>query len=122
MRRVVEESVHAAVLLAVTGVAAVASGSPFLFPSLGPTAYVLATVTDRARVAPRRVIGGHAVGVVAGLVAYHTLAPGLVVTVNLGVQTVPTVFDGVVILLAVTLLVVADAALEYLSDTATIRR
>jgi len=33
MRRVVEESVHAAVLLAVTGVAAVASGSPFLFPN-----------------------------------------------------------------------------------------
>jgi hypothetical protein len=80
---VVRDSVYAAALLAVTGVVAVASGSPFLFPSLGPSAYVLATVRDGERVAPQRVVGGHAIGVGAGLVAHHTLASGLVVTGDL---------------------------------------
>jgi hypothetical protein len=67
--------VYAGALLAVTGVVAWATGTPFVFPSLGPTAYLLASQRTRDRGALARVVAGHAVGVVAGLGAYHALAP-----------------------------------------------
>lgn len=59
---------------------AVATGLPVLFPSLGPTAYLFAVAPGDAESRPHRAIGGHLLGVVAGLVAYHALAPGLVAT------------------------------------------
>lgn len=71
-------AVHAGGLLAVTGALAVVSGEPFVFPSLGPSAYLLATAGDEQTA--RRVVGGHAVGVVAGWLAYVAFAGGLVVT------------------------------------------
>ena len=64
----------------VAGATAVATGSPFLFPSLGPSAYVLVTDPDAEAAAPRRVVGGHVIGVVAGLLSYHLFARGLIVT------------------------------------------
>lgn len=67
-------------LLAVPGAVAWASSLPFVFPSLGPTAYLMAVRPNGDSTAPRRVVGGHAIGVLAGLLAYHALAPGLVVT------------------------------------------
>lgn len=70
---------RAGALLAATGIAAVLTGSPFLFPSLGPSAYLLATAPDAPASRPRTVLGGHAVGVVAGLLATHLISPGLVV-------------------------------------------
>ncbi|NHX34932.1 MULTISPECIES: HPP family protein [Halolamina] len=75
----VEAGARAGALLAATGVAAVLTGSPFLFPSLGPSAYLLATAPDAPASRPRNVLGGHAVGVVAGLLATHLISPGLVV-------------------------------------------
>lgn len=51
-----------------------------VFPSLGPSAYVLATAPDRAMNHPKRLIGGHLIGTAAGLLGYHVLAPGLVMT------------------------------------------
>lgn len=60
------------------GVLAWASGQPLLFPSLGPSAYLLATgERDRAEGA-YHVIGGHAIAAITGLVAYLLLADGLV--------------------------------------------
>lgn len=54
----------------VLGAITLVTGRPFLFPSLGPSAYLMATgEKDRAEGA-YHVIGGHAVAVVAGLVAY----------------------------------------------------
>lgn len=85
---VVRATVHAAVLLAVTAAVAVATGLPFVFPSLGPSAYALA-VARRGEVGPGVVLGGHAVGVVAGLAAHHALAPGLVVTADLAANSLP---------------------------------
>lgn len=73
-------SLYAGLLVAVTGVLAWVSGRPFVFPSLGPSAYMLATVPGDDRLSARRVIGGHLVGVLAGLLAYHALASGHVVT------------------------------------------
>lgn len=73
-------SAYAGVLVAITGVIAWATGRPFLFPSLGPSAYVLATARGGETVTARRVLGGHLVGVLGGLFAYHLLADGLVIT------------------------------------------
>lgn len=68
--------VYAGVLLAVLAAVSWATGRPFVFPSLGPSAYAMAT-DGEGQLDARRVIGGHAVGVVAGLAAYHLLAAGL---------------------------------------------
>jgi hypothetical protein len=77
-RLALRDGALAAGLLAVTAVLAVVTGQPLVFPSLGPTAYVLAR-TPRMGTS-RRVVGGHAIGVVAGVLAYRLLASGLVVT------------------------------------------
>jgi len=69
---------EAGLLLGVLGGILWATGRPFVFPSLGPTAFVLA-LRPRQHSA-RNVIGGHLWGVIGGLVAYHLLATGLVLT------------------------------------------
>src|SRR5215469_7911322 len=62
-------------LLVVPAFAAWATGRPFIFPSLGPSAFALTLGEDT--VSARRVIGGHAVGILCGFFAYHLLASGL---------------------------------------------
>jgi len=81
------QAVRAGLLLAVLGVVVWLSGLPFLFPSLGPTAYLFATRPAAPESATRRVLGGHAVGVLAGLLAYHTVAGGVVITASMGPGT-----------------------------------
>lgn len=60
---------------------------PFLFPSLGPTAYLFATRPAAAQSSARRVLGGHAVGVLGGLLASHVVADGVVITASMGAAT-----------------------------------
>ncbi|WP_323674701.1 HPP family protein [Halorubellus sp. PRR65] len=92
-------SARAGVLLLVSTVAAFLSGVPLVFPSLGPSAYVLATADDPP--SGRVVLGGHAVGVAAGAVAYHGLAGGHVVTTAVPPGALATVRLGVAGALAV---------------------
>ncbi|MFC7071211.1 HPP family protein [Halobaculum lipolyticum] len=66
------EALHAAALLSVAGALAWATGRPLVFPSLGPSAYLVAAGDTRPT--GRELLGGHAVGVLAGLLAYHGLA------------------------------------------------
>jgi len=73
-------SLYAGVLFTLLGFAAWASGQPAIFPSLGPTAFVLANEFRGDRVRSRRVVGGHVVGGVVGLAAYTAVASGLSVT------------------------------------------
>ena len=73
-------TIHTGLLISTTAGLAWVSGLPMLFPSLGPSAFVLALFQDSDATAPRRVIGGHAIGVVAGLLAYHLLAAGISMT------------------------------------------
>ena len=75
---------HAGALLSVLGAVVWLTGFPFLFPSLGPTAYLFATRPPARQPSARRVVGGHAIGVLAGLVAYHAVAGGAVITVSMG--------------------------------------
>jgi len=77
-KSVVRISVEAGVYIALAGLIAWVTGRPFLFPSLGPTALALTMRPEEN--SARSVIGGHLCGVVCGLLAYHTLAPGLAVT------------------------------------------
>ncbi|SDR32487.1 HPP family protein [Natronobacterium texcoconense] len=73
-------TIHTGLLISTTAAMAWLSGLPMLFPSLGPSAFVLAMFQDSEATSPRRVIGGHAIGVVAGLFAYHLLASGISMT------------------------------------------
>lgn len=60
--------------LLIPGIIAWVTGRPFIFPSLGPTAYVLAfdTVPERTYNS-RTIIGGHACGIIGGLLSYYLL-------------------------------------------------
>ena len=73
-------TLHTGLLLSTTGLLAWLSGLPMLFPSLGPSAFVLALFQDSEAATPRRVVGSHAIGVVAGLATYHLLAGGVAMT------------------------------------------
>jgi CBS-domain-containing membrane protein len=65
-----------ALLIAFPALIAWLTGLPFIFPSLGPSAYILAS-NDPKVFSTRKVIGGHFVGVLAGLAAYYSIAAGL---------------------------------------------
>jgi len=82
-RHAARTALHAGALLAVTGLIAWLTGTPFVFPSLGPTAYLLATQRTLARDRLAAVVTGHTAGVVAGLAAYRLLGAGVVVTADL---------------------------------------
>ncbi|MFP8951358.1 HPP family protein [Natrialbaceae archaeon A-arb3/5] len=73
-------TLHTGLLLSTTAAMAWLSGFPMLFPSLGPSAFVLALFQDSDATSPRRVVGGHAIGVVAGLLAYTLFASGISMT------------------------------------------
>ena len=75
--------VVAGALVAVAGLLAWVSGSPLIFPSLGPTAYLLAVRPDSPAARPHRVVGGHAIGVVAGVVAVSLFSPAVAVTADI---------------------------------------
>ncbi len=63
-------------LLGVSALIAWLTGKPFIFPSLGPSAFSL-VVGGKAGNTGRRVMGGHLIGVAGGLLAYHLVARGL---------------------------------------------
>ncbi|WP_255170334.1 HPP family protein [Natrononativus amylolyticus] len=54
----------------ILGLITLVTGRPFLFPSLGPSAYLMATGEQPRAEGAYHVIGGHAVAVAAGLIAY----------------------------------------------------
>ncbi len=79
-RRRVGTSLYAGFLFTVLGLVAWASGQPFIFPSLGPSAFVLAFERRGERTRTYRIVGSHVIGVVAGLLAYSLLAAGISLT------------------------------------------
>ncbi len=75
MRRKACDLLHVCVLMLLPGLLAWLYGRPLIFPSLGPSA--LAMVLDEEENRARQVLGGHLIGVMSGLIAYHLLARGL---------------------------------------------
>ena len=57
------------VTIASVGVIALATDAPFLFPSLGPTAFLLFFSPTTAAASPRNAIYGHAIGIISGYAA-----------------------------------------------------
>lgn len=80
MRRAVGTGLYAGFLFVLLGAVAWATGEPFVFPSLGPSAFVLAMDWRSDRTRPSRVVGSHLLGGVAGLLAWTLLAAGVTVT------------------------------------------
>jgi hypothetical protein len=78
--RNVGTSLYAGLLFTVLGVTAWISGQPFIFPSLGPSAFVLAFDRRGQRTDTYRVVGSHAIGGAVGLLAYTLLAAGVSLT------------------------------------------
>lgn len=79
-RRRIGTSLYAGVLFTVLGVIAWVSGQPFIFPSLGPSAFILAFERRGERTRTYRIVGSHLIGGVAGLLAWSLLASGISIT------------------------------------------
>jgi CBS domain-containing membrane protein len=61
--------INSAISIAIVAVIAALTKQPFLFPSLGPTAFLLFYEAQSALAAPRNVFCGHLIGVLAGYLA-----------------------------------------------------
>ena len=61
--------INSAISIAIVATIAALTKEPFLFPSLGPTAFVLFYDALGAQAAPRNVFCGHLIGVLAGYLA-----------------------------------------------------
>jgi CBS domain-containing membrane protein len=61
--------VNGVVSIAIMAGVAVATGAPFIFPSLGPTAFLLFFGATTPPASPRNALGGHLIGCLAGYLA-----------------------------------------------------
>ena len=61
--------VNGLVSIAIMAAVAVVTGAPFIFPSLGPTAFLLFYGPTTPAASPRNTLGGHLIGCVAGYVS-----------------------------------------------------
>jgi len=68
--------VNGFITIAVLALLALVSGNPFVFPSLGPTAYLLFFSPLGKTSSPRNTIFGHAIGLVCGFTAFVVTGAG----------------------------------------------
>lgn len=61
--------INSAISISLLSVIATATGEPFVFPSLGPTAFVLFFAALSTQSSPRNVFCGHLIGALAGFTA-----------------------------------------------------
>jgi CBS-domain-containing membrane protein len=61
--------VNGLIAIGVMALVALATGEPFVFPSLGPTAFLLFYTPLLPAASPRNTLGGHAIGAAAGYLA-----------------------------------------------------
>lgn len=80
MHGALRTGLYAGLLFTVLGALAWGSGQPLVFPSLGPTAFVLAFERRADRLGGGRIVLSHLLGGLAGLAAWVALAPGVAVT------------------------------------------
>ena len=82
MRHRLGTSLYAGLLFTVLGVIAWVSGQPFIFPSLGPSAFILAFERRGERTRTYRIVGSHLIGGLVGLLAWSVLASGISITAS----------------------------------------
>src|SRR5215469_393737 len=68
--------VNGFITIGVLALLALVSGNPFVFPSLGPTAYLLFFSPLSKTSSPRNIILGHAIGLICGYGAYAITGAG----------------------------------------------
>lgn len=61
--------INGLIAIAVMSLIAFVTGEPFIFPSLGPTAFLLFYTPLLPAACPRNTVGGHAIGAIAGYIA-----------------------------------------------------
>ncbi|MEP7382338.1 MAG: HPP family protein [Gemmatimonadota bacterium] len=61
--------VNGIISIGLMAMAALVTGAPFIFPSLGPTAFLLFYTPTLPVASPRNTLGGHLIGVLAGYLA-----------------------------------------------------
>lgn len=84
--------VNGFVTIVLLSLLALATGSPFIFPSLGPTAYLFFFTPLAKTASPRNAILGHAIGLACGYAAFMlTVAFGQPSSMHGGIHA-PTVF------------------------------
>lgn len=83
-RRQIGTSLYSGLLFTVLGVIAWVSGQPFIFPSLGPSAFILAFERRGDRTRASRVVGSHLIGGITGFLSYSLLASGVSLTTTPG--------------------------------------
>ena len=113
MRRRVGTSLYAGLLFTILGVIAWGSGQPFIFPSLGPTAFVLAFVRQSDRTQSYRIIGSHLIGGIAGLVVWAVVASGASITAT----PPPFAHEGFRLVASATLSIVLTSWAMIATDT-----
>lgn len=67
---------YVAFLLVVLGLVSWVTGEPFLIPSLGPSAFLLATLPDEEMNYPRRIVGAEVIAAFSGFAAFHAVVGG----------------------------------------------
>jgi CBS-domain-containing membrane protein len=82
LRDEIAQTITVGLLITLLGLITIATGRPLLFPSLGPSAYLLAAGHEETafKSDPYNVIGGHFVATVCGFIGFHLFAAGLVIT------------------------------------------
>jgi len=70
--------VNGFITIGVLALLALVSRNPFVFPSLGPTAYLLFFSPLAKTASPRNTIVGHAVGLICGYIAFVVTGAGVV--------------------------------------------
>jgi CBS-domain-containing membrane protein len=84
--------VNSFVTIALLAMLALFTGSPFVFPSLGPTAYLFFFSPKSEASSPRNAILGHAIGLISGYAAFTlTVVSGQPASMHGGIHA-PTVF------------------------------
>jgi CBS-domain-containing membrane protein len=70
--------------IALLALLAVLTNSPFVFPSLGPTAYLLFIAPLAENSSPRNSIVGHAIGLICGYAAFELTGAALMILFRAG--------------------------------------
>jgi CBS-domain-containing membrane protein len=96
-------------LVLVPGLLGLATGNVWLFPSLGPTAYLQAATPQHGSARPYNVVGGHALGAIAAIIA----------VLLLGANHEPSVFEAHHLFLMRVLASALAIALLLLAETLT---
>lgn len=102
MKRTITVTSKSALFILVLSLFAWVSGTPFIFPSLGPTAYILAFDQKRSHSA-RVVIGGHACGILGGLASYYLVVDPYNLLMITETLSTPGIFLGLGAVLAIAI-------------------